>query len=77
MNTETIIKLPNGDSIRSSAIVAVRLGDKREAYDLHKYELKPRVIVDFLVGEHGNCIVLDCETDEERNALAASITEQL
>lgn len=78
------IHLPTGDYIRADAIFAVRLGDGKEYDDLYKYAIQPRVIVDFglgggfgLLDSHSNCVVCNCETNEERDALAAEILRQL
>ena len=72
------IELPDGDALHPESIRAIRLGDPRPrgeaSYDT---ELKPRVIVDFVVGEHGNSIVLDCDTVEQRDTLATSLKAQL
>lgn len=72
-----MIELPNGDSIRPHAVIAIRLGDPRPTGS-NKYdsELKPRVILDILVGNHGNCGVLDCASVEERSQLAKLIRSQ-
>ena len=72
------ITLPNGDSIRSDTIYAVRLGDAAAPTFPGGSPMVPRVIVDFIGGGvHGNCTICFCETNEERDALAASIREQL
>lgn len=70
------IKLKDGSKIRSDTITAVMLGDGRAA-DQHCREFKPRVIVYFGTGDHNNCVVLDCETVEERNALSDSIMAEI
>ena len=44
---------------------------KRPKGGAYEAELKPRVIVDF------NCVVLDCVTVEERDALAKTLKDQL
>jgi hypothetical protein len=72
-----MIDLPNGESIRSDCITAIRLGDARPAISEYECNLKPRVILDFGAGNHLNCVVLDCASVEERDALAKQIREQL
>lgn len=71
-----IITLPTGEAIAASAIVAVRKGDRET-----QYSTKDRVIIDYRVGgarEVGgwNSMILDTDTPEERDTLAASIIEQ-
>lgn len=77
MTTANFILLPNGDLIRLDSIKAVRLGDARPGLQACESDLKPRVIIDFEVGRHGNCVVCDCETVEFRDKLAAQIREKL
>lgn len=81
------IDLPTGDSIRADTIFAVRLGDAHPPAAMENFSLKPRVIIDFGLsqergfgfgrGGHSNSIICDCDTVEERNALARSIRGQL
>ena len=70
------IELLSGDLLRKDIITAVRLGDEivpdGELYSTHH---KPRVIVDF--GPHGNCIVTDFETAEQRDEYANELKLQL
>ena len=76
------INLPNGDAIRADVIFAVRLGDAIDATN-NTRGFPPRVIVDFgkydtgMGFMHANCVVCDCQTDEERDALAATIRKKL
>lgn len=68
------IKLPNGDSLHKDSIRAIRLGDPRpKGEGSWESELKPRVIIDFVIGTHGNCIVVNCDSVEERDKLAAKL----
>jgi hypothetical protein len=68
------IKLPNGDSLHKDSIRAIRLGDPQpKGENTWECELKPRVIIDFIVGEHGNCIVINCDSVKERDELAAKL----
>lgn len=69
-----MIKLPNGDLIRSDTITAIRKGEGNEAQGSGK--LHPRVIVDFATGDHGNCVVLDCHNNQERDGLADKIAKE-
>jgi len=72
------IDLPNGDSLHSESIRAIRLGDPQQLNEVsYRSELKPRVIVDFVVGDHGNSVVLDCESVEARDLLASELKAQL
>ena len=68
------VTLPNGDSIRTDAIVAVRKGDAAPANDYCRAPMVPRVIVDYICGDHGNCVICECESNAERDKLATSIT---
>ncbi len=72
-----LLKLPNGDVLRADTVTAIRKGDSRvKGPNDWDCELKPRVIIDFICGDHGNCIVLDCESDKVRDELAASLVEK-
>ncbi len=73
------INFPNGDSIAADCIKAVRLGNFRpKGENAYESELKSRVIVDFTIGrDHSNCIILNCDSDAERDVLAKTIREQL
>ena len=72
------ITLPNGDAILAEAIRAIRLGNPRlESKELNLCELKPRVTIDFLIGSHNRCIVLNCGTIEQRDELAENLKAQL
>lgn len=62
-----------GQRILASAIQAVRTGDADQS---HGMSLKPRVIIDFVVGRHGNSIIIDYDTAEERDTGARKVTEQ-
>ena len=71
------IHLPNGDFIRLSTILAVRLRDAHEDYNI-----SPGVIVDYGALRQLHIVspsisIVDCATIQERDALAASIIEQL
>ena len=77
------VSLPNGDNIRADVIFAVRIGEARTD-DFLGYSVKPRVIVDFgsqldEVPVRGltNSVICNCETNDERDALAASIMDQI
>lgn len=71
------IELPSGDSLHPETIRAIRLGDPRPTSDVYVTELKPRVIIDYLVGKIGNSIVVNCETIEDRNDLATYLKAQI
>ena len=72
------IELPNGESLHSETIKAIRFGDPQSSHDIpYRSEEKPRVIVDFVVGDHYNCIVLDCDTVEQRDKLAADLKDEV
>ena len=69
------ITLKTGDKLRADIITAVRIGDAKPADDLCS-EQKPRVIVDFHK-DSINSIIINCETLLERDALAASIVDEI
>jgi hypothetical protein len=64
------IELPNGDLVHSESIRAIRLGNAEGHH-------KPRVVLDFIIGDHCNYIVLNCDTVEERNKLAIDLKAKL
>ena len=79
----TFIKFSTGDAIRADTIFAVRVGDASKTDDLVK-GLHSRVIVDFsptnpshMYGEHSNCIIIDCDNDQERNDLKNDIVRKI
>ena len=69
------ITLKTGDKLRADIITAVRIGDAKPATDFYG-EQKPRVIVDFYKNSR-NSIVINCETLLERDALVASIVDEI
>jgi hypothetical protein len=69
------ITLKTGDKLRADIITAVRIGDAKPATDFCS-EQKPRVIVDFYK-DLTNHIIINCETLLGRNALAASIMDEI
>ena len=76
----TIIKLPNGEAIAASAIVAVRKGGRATGSGSISYStpIPDRVIIDYsqpryFDGPRSNAIIVGCDTPEERDALAARI----
>ncbi len=72
-----LLKLINGDVIRADTVTAIRKGDARaKGPNDWEYELKPRVIVDFTCGDHGNCVVIDCESDKERDDIVAELVKK-
>jgi formylmethanofuran dehydrogenase subunit E len=72
------IKLPTGSIIRKTSIQAVRVVDAYEPW-LHSMEpkLKPRVIIDYAVGGSAMSTILESESNEERDIVAAHIKDQL
>ena len=68
----TIIKLPNGEAIAASSIIAVRRLDRSVSNPGTEYECnhRDRVIIDYHL--HGT-LVCECPSPEERDALAARI----
>lgn len=70
------VKFKDGSRLRSDTITAVQLGDA--TVENHPSRgLKPRVIVDFVAVGHGNCIIIDCETVNERDSMADSIMAEI
>jgi hypothetical protein len=70
-----MILLPNGDRIRSDSIIAIRKGDGNQCPGDGK--LHPRVIVDFVTGDHSNSVVLGCPDNETRDGLAHKINREI
>ena len=81
-NNEHLL-FPNGESIRRDCIIAVRKGDLLPSDQWRTEAIQPRVIVDFgdslpSVRERRiNAIILECETDDERDELASNIQRML
>lgn len=76
----TIIKISNGEAILASAIVAVRKGDRATGNGITTYPMPilDRVIIDYSTpdicgGVTHNAIIANCDTPEERDALAARV----
>jgi len=77
----TIIKIPNGEAILASAIVAVCKGDRATGNGITTYPMPilDRVIIDYSTpdicgrGVTHNAIIANCDTPEERDALAARV----
>lgn len=70
------IKLKDGSHIRSDIITGVRVGDPVPAY-LYYPAIKPRVMVDFMLGDRGSGVGFDCESVEERDACVREIMAQI
>lgn len=72
------IEIGNGDLIHSESIKAIRLGEPRPKGEYpFETELKPRIIVDLLIGDHANCIVLEYDTIDQRNKVASDLKDQV
>ena len=69
---DRFINLPNGDTIKSSSITAIRVGDAAPANEFCKVAMKPRVIIDF----NHSCTICECTTNEERDILKSTIYNQ-
>lgn len=72
------ITTPKGDLIRKDAILAIRLGDPQEE-DKEEYltKLMPRVIIDYGKERYMNHVIIDTDSIEARDALAADLRKQL
>ena len=81
------LRLPNGDTLRSDLVMAVRLGDyvpegKPHSDVYRSPEYKWRVIVDFgakdRFGEsHSNCLIQEFESKERRDSWARKLCAHL
>ena len=66
------IELPDGGLVTSESIVAIRCcGPRPDA------NLKPQIIVDYVVGTCSRSIILDCKTIEDRNQLVTNLKSQI
>lgn len=74
----SIIKLPSGEAIKASAIVAIRKGDAEVSNKgtSSEYQHKERVIINFGTEINANCIVEDCDSRELRDILAARVISE-
>ncbi len=72
----TFIELKDGTAIRADMILAVRPANARKP-DRYCPALNPRIIIDFGSPEHPNGVVIDCSTDEERDAMVKSIMAEI
>lgn len=70
------IKLKDGSHIRADVITGVRVGEPMAAY-LYYPAIKPRVVVDIMLGDRGPCVGFDCESVEERDACVREIMAQI
>lgn len=69
-----MISLPKGQLVNPMAIVAVRVMDSSPATaSLPAHE--PSVAIDYVVGNTSQCIWMDCDSVEERDALAVKIAD--
>lgn len=73
---QNFVTLPDGSIIRPAAVVAVRVREANALAYLGPVG-KPRVRVDYVVGDKGQSAILYCENTQERDALAASIRAQV
>lgn len=77
-----IIKLPSGEAIKASVIIAVRKGDSEISNQgtSREFHHKPRVIIDFILNNgpfaSSNSCVEDCDSPESRDALAARVIDE-
>ena len=72
------ITTPKGEIVRKDAILAIRLGDPQEE-DKEEYltKLMPRVIIDYGKERYMNHVIIDTDSIEARDALAADLRKQL
>lgn len=68
-----LIKLPGGSSVLASSILGIRVSRAYPAV-AGRPAFKPRVNVDYGIGDQVKSSVIECDTDEERDTIAADIT---
>lgn len=52
--------------IRADSIIAIRLGDYQVKEEGMLHPIPPRVIIDYAIGDGGNCVIVNCMDDVDR-----------
>lgn len=72
LNFLEILHNEKTQTLRLESIIAVRCAD---AIDQHL--IPTRVIIEYSLKDRSNVMILNCDTDEERNKLAANISKAI